>query len=241
MEPNILDWVLKEYGYEVVIEEKQNTYSNINLTKIELSNGKNNAVIVKAPRNRLTDALMAYEKENVDLHKMFGNGELFNGVYIIYDVDHTSNEDLIKAYNLHNDENDNGLLLVSSPCIEVLTDLNREQDLKIKKSFKEYKAERNTVLQSKYKCNCEEYIKNNFNEIVIYYLDKNYKELNETNIMNHPKFVIDKINKENYRSKTECTIRYFTTVLYVAIAHMKGLTKKIDNYKEVKEFFENKQ
>ena len=38
----------------------------------------------------------------------------------------------------------------------------------------------------------------------------------------------------NYR----VVYRYFTTVIYVCIAYIKGLTREIDNYNIVKDFFE---
>jgi len=239
-EPHILEKILENFGFSVTIKTKQDRYEDIIFTETELSNGKNNVVIAVAPKNRIHDALLAYERENVDLHKLFGDGELFNGIYIIYDVDHTSVDDLNKAFSIHNDESDVGLLLVSSPCIEVLTDLNRTNELNIKESFREYKKERNLALQAKEHCNSEEYMVKNFNDIVLYFLDLNKNEFNETNIMEHPKLVIDKINKENIRTNKACTFRYFTTVLYVAIAHMLGLTKEIDNYEKVRDFFKLK-
>lgn len=236
-EPNILEPILKGFGFSVTIKEKQNNYSDISFSETELSNGENNVVIAVAPRSRISHALLAYEREHIDFHKLFGNGKLFSGIYIIYDIDHTSVDDLNTAYSIHNDESDTGLLLVSSPCIEVLTDLNRTEDLNIIESFKEYKKERNLALRELEGFNCEEYIVKNFNKIALFYLNLNTAEFKETNVMEHPRLVIEKINKENIRTDKACKIRYFTTVLYVAIAHMTGLAKNTSNCEEVKRFF----
>ena len=64
--------------------------------------------------------------------------------------------------------------------------------------------------------------------------------------MEHPRLVVDKINKMNdrinYKNEkgkiiTECFYRYFTTVIYVFIAYINGLTIQIDNYDIVYNFF----
>ena len=55
--------------------------------------------------------------------------------------------------------------------------------------------------------------------------------------MEHPYSIIKKINSENIRNKDEVIYRYFTTVVYVAIANIHGLTKMIDNYDNVRKFF----
>ena len=51
---------------------------------------------------------------------------------------------------------------------------------------------------------------------------------------------MDQINRMNVRNEDGSALyRYFTTVVYVAIAYMKGLTSRIDNYKDVRNFFES--
>lgn len=64
----------------------------------------------------------------------------------------------------------------------------------------------------------------------------NRYEFDELNILEHPGLVIEKINKENFRSEDQVIYRYFTTVLYVALAYICGKTKQIENYLEVREF-----
>jgi len=60
--------------------------------------------------------------------------------------------------------------------------------------------------------------------------------------MEHPQFVLKKINELNEREdiSSDCHpvyYRYFTTVIYVCVAYIKGLTKEIDNVDLIKEFF----
>lgn len=70
-------------------------------------------------------------------------------------------------------------------------------------------------------------------------------ESNSKNVMEHPSFVLDKINELNDREfysldDQPVRYRYFTTVLYVCIAYINGLTKQIENVDEIKGFFEKK-
>lgn len=146
-------------------------------------------------------------------------------------------------FNKFNNESD-GLLLLSSPCIEVLADT--EIDIKRELRFnhlKEYKKELNKYHNSLGNENSVNYIINNFESIMLHFLEMNKKEFNENNIMEHPKLIKDKINIENERinckNKEESYVifRYFTTVLYVAIAYANRLTSEIDNYELVYSFF----
>ena len=66
-----------------------------------------------------------------------------------------------------------------------------------------------------------------------------YAEFHDDNVIEHPHLVVDRINQMNVRNDDGSALyRYFTTVVYVAIAYMKGLTAKVDNYKTVRDFFE---
>lgn len=63
--------------------------------------------------------------------------------------------------------------------------------------------------------------------------------------MNHPKLIVDKVNKMNIRNNykslgkyhTEFKFRYFTTCIYVFVAFIFGLTIEENNYNKVLEFF----
>ena len=168
---------------------------------------------------------------------------------MIFDIDHNDKQDVEDMFKMFQDEY-SGLLLVSSPCIEVLCDL----DNKIigKKKFydlsKEYKGCLNSFFDKNYHCNVWEHISNNFFELLLKALEKNYNDFKEKNIMEHPHLVIEKINEKNIRKNyksgdktiTECYFEYFTTVVYVFIAFIFGLTNEINNYSKVKDFFESK-
>ena len=64
--------------------------------------------------------------------------------------------------------------------------------------------------------------------------------------MEHPRLIIDKINELNERVNLQdkessyVIYRYFSTVIYMAIASALSLTKEVDNFDIVKSFFLSK-
>lgn len=240
-EHKILGTIFKKYGFEVVIKPAINKdlSQNNELTIHEYSNSKDIITIVTGPHSRLKYILSTYDK-NTDNFERFLNftNQNFTATFFIYDVDHTSKEELTAVFNNLNDES-SALLLVSSPCIEIISDINRYLPIQVE-HIKLYKSERNIYCHSNYKMNNEEYIISNFERLILYYLEQNFNDFKEENIMEHPFLVINKINEENERSEETVNYRYFTTVIYVCIAFALGLTKEINNYQTVYNFFENK-
>lgn len=238
MEPDIISEVLKKYGFNIVIKDQMKEYDDIEVNVNELSNSKNNIVIVQAFKNRLSDLLKTYRKDNVDLDMLYGkNASYFAGIFLLFDVDHTSKEDLIEISNIHNDETDKGLLLLSSPCIEIMVEPKRSEIIRVS-HLKEYKHYINQYVNDglKYGSSAKQYIIDNFEELALAFLEKNVKEFNSYNIMEHPMLIVKKINELNERTEELVVYRYFTTVIYVVLAYICGFTKEIDNYQIVKDF-----
>ncbi len=252
-EKELFNNIFLRYGYEVrVIDESIRIPINddyIEFLTTELNSEKNNVIIAQGPKTKIDDFVKLFNNQTMDFSRFFNKcPDYFGGVFLIYDVDHNSNESVNSMFDKFNDES-TGLLLLSSPCIEVLGDCDHQEENKelIVSSLKKYKA----VLNNKYNlsnsryANIFDYIVNNFENCVLYFLNKNTIDFNNKNVLEHPELVKDKINSSNIRKTTiddkECSIfRYFTTVLYVSIAYIKGLTKEIDNYEIVKKFFESK-
>ncbi len=235
-EPTIFESIFLRYGFTV------NTGPQIPLNhfrKEEYFINDSQINIFQGPRNRIGEMLKKYKDNSTDLQKIFKEcGEICAGIFIIYDVDHTSNQDLKAFSDLFSDELE-GLLLVSSPCIEVMSDINRTEPLECI-HLKEYKSTLNKKFNKPHKSTMQ-YIINNFESLSIEIIDKNVKELHSSNVMEHPHLIIDLINKNNIRyddpDNKSVVYRYFTTVVYVAVAYILGLTKEIDNAEIVKDFF----
>ena len=262
-EPTIFERVLPKYGFIVEnlmnvstskINDENNTFEEsiysdrgnlINgFKRIEYKHNNDRVVIIQGNRNRIKDLFFKKEdlKEEVYYErKVLGTREKFSLIFIVYDIDHSSYENLIYAFNRFSDERDNGLLILSCPCIEALAEVNYDRIFE-GSSFKAYKAILNVFHEKNNKMNALDYIVNNFNKIMINYLDKNCKEFDEHNIMEHPKKIIEFDRKYNMRTGSTkddfyLYIRYYSTVIYVIIATIKKLTVEIDNYKVVRDFF----
>lgn len=239
--------VITRYGFNVYNKlEDILTEDFGEFTKEEYKNNiQDSVVVIQGPRSRLDHLLLYYKDNEFSLEKIFHlDMNSFQGIFLLYDVDHVSNEDLSEAFEKFNDESE-GLLLVSSPCIEVLADVCTNRGETKFNHLKEYKALINVELEKKYKCNCTKYIIEHFDELALFYLEKNTNDFKENNVMEHPKLVIDKINKLNDRvngpdeENTYVIYRYFTTVVYVLIACLKKLNVQIDNAVLLKAFFKS--
>ena len=246
-EPCILKAVLERWGYNAIktkriLELQEFNHSfDLSFDETKLTNAKDNVVIAQAPRNRLHDLVVLYKKHHIDLDKLFGAGEniLFSGIFVIFDVDHTNASDLKEAFAFHCDETSSGLLLVSSPCIEIISEPKRKDTLSVC-HLGEYKSTRNVHCHNVHKKDVTQYIADNFEALALEFLEKNLRDFKEPNVMEHPRLVIEAINKHNIRNVESVVYRYFTTVVYVALAYISGATKEIDNYCIVKDLLEKK-
>ena len=88
--------------------------------------------------------------------------EPFSGVFLIYDVDHNDEDDINKMFKKYNDETDEGLLLLNSPCFETITGSHELIYNKEIGHLTEYKTELNKSFSEKHNCSACEFIKNNF-------------------------------------------------------------------------------
>ncbi len=243
METSIFSNIFQKYGFSVkecgVL--KIDDENSLDLEQFNSVDSSDNIYIIQGPRNRIRDWLKLFNKRESDFDRLFHKLDTyFAGIFIIYDVDHTLKNELSEMFEKYNDET-TGMLLLSSPCIEVLGDINRAEPLKVD-HLEEYKKEQNKKHEANDKKHTREYIIENFEKLVCYYLDKNVTESGDKNIMNHPEFVMKKVNELNDRtliSDKEIPVyyRYFTTVVYVCIAYIKGLTKEFENSDKVKSFF----
>lgn len=244
-EPSIFGDVFRRYGFDCNVSDKKLFVDDVGLFDEYLykASDKSVVVIVEGPRNRIHDFLKFLSDEYVSLEKAlsFTLG-YFQKVFLLYDVDHNDCDDVIKMFSYFGDES-SGMLLLSSPCIEVLGDYDIQREPTKFFHLGEYKKEINLQHNGQ----TLNYIKDNFESIMLYFLAKNRSDFDEPNIMEHPRLIVDWINRLNERvnlsdkEKSYVVYRYYSTVVYVAIASAKSLTKEIDNYESVRLFFESER
>ena len=247
-EPTILEEILTKYGFQVQ-RKQQVQIDGEDLTwdfsATELTEGRGNVVIAQGPRNRIRDFLLLVERKQAEVERYFsGLCQRFAGIFLVYDVDHTLKEDLERMYKAYRDET-TGLLILSSPCIEILSEPNRVEKIAVD-HLETYKSERKEWANRTYGLSIEQYILAHFEELVLYYLKKNCAESGSNNVMEHPDFVLEQINELNERKfeSNDClpvVYRSFTTTLYVCLAYILGLTKEMENAQRVIEFFEGQR
>lgn len=239
-EPDILLDVLKNYGIKAVNIGPINVETIGNFDLYKFDDNKDLIVIAAGPRNRIHDFLMLIKKKDLIIERFFNfSYASFHSIFLIYDVDHNDCDDVEEMFSYFCDES-KGMLLLNSPCLEVLADYDRDRKLLECHRLTEYK----TLINNYYNGQTKNHIKQNFNQIMIYFLKKNVEDFKEENVMEHPHLVLEKVNKLNERVNMKdkklsyVRYRYFTTVLYVAIANALNLTREIKNYRAILNFFE---
>lgn len=237
-EQSILSYVLPKYGFNPITVEKK-LCEDIDFTYYNYTDDKDNIFVVEGPKNRIKDVVKDLKETEDDFFRNFVSPKMkFAGIFLIYDVDHNSNDEIATAFKKFNDES-TGLLLLNSPCIEVLGDTqNEEFECKLLTEYKKHLSR----LHSKNKISTLEYIKMNFTDIMIKYLKKNYEDFSNENeeweagmVTTHPEYLIKLNEKKNVRTGNNkddfyCLIRYYSTVIYVILAFAKGFSGKLNSY-----------
>lgn len=246
-EVKVISSVFQRYGFKTLITPKIrfDSIEDFKIDQLRDETGKT-IYIAQSAQSRIHDIVAKFNKNTDSIERFFHLNQFdFRGIFLLFDVDHNDKEDLSAMFRQFDDESE-GLLLISSPCFEVLAD--EEAIPGTEKAFhsftKEYKAPLNRHHQDAHGCNSMEYIQRNFEPLALRFLDYNQREFNSNNVMEHPSLVIDKINELNERRNwiedgnnlSECIYRYYTTVIYVLLAFVFGLTVEIDNCSKVRDF-----
>lgn len=243
-EKNIFGDIFEDYGFKTIIsDEILNIDGCGQFDKAQYGLLNNTITIIQGPRNRIHDFLKIYSDKNIDIEKVFSyEYAFFSAIFLIYDVDHNDCDDVETMFKHFNDET-RGLLLLSSPCIEVIADYRKDRTEEKYNHIREYKADINA-----HHCGAtRDFVRKNFNSLMLYFLNENFKEFNEPNIMEHPALIVNKINKLNERINCKnpedsyVIYRYFSTVIYVAVAYANKLTIQQDNFSIVNKFFMSKE
>ena len=127
-EQNIFGHIFSKYGFNAIISNQKMDILGIGqFEKFEYQLNKNIIVIIQGPRNRIHDFLKLYDENEMSIEKIFSYSyAFFSGIFLIYDVDHNDCEDIELMYKRFSDES-SGMLLLSSPCIEVIADFDRNR------------------------------------------------------------------------------------------------------------------
>ena len=176
-EKNIFQNVLEKYGFNVIdVKEKLDVENVGQLESLEFSNERKNVIMIQGPKNRIHDFLKMYNEKEDSIEKAFSlSSTKFNGIFLMYDVDHNDQTDIEEMFAKFQDES-SGMLLLSSPCIEVLGEYDFHQEARFN-HLREYKSRLNTKYNIEGYNSVEDYIIKNFDEVCIKFLDLNFGRL----------------------------------------------------------------
>ena len=240
-EPKLFETVFSRYGFKIEKHPRPKTFNDDIIDQFSetlIGNDKNVIHIMQAPNNCIEGFLHQAIREKWDLAKAFGKDtDFFAGKFIVFDVDHAPNEELKSMMDIYCDETDQGLLIISSPCLEIISEPERKDPIKVT-HLKEYKKQRNIYLDNNVmvRKNAMDYIIENFETLISIFLESNTVLFSEENTMEHPRLAVEEVNKRNIRQKSGVCYTYFTSVIYVIVGYVMGLTKQINNSESIKEF-----
>lgn len=133
--------ILPNYSVSFTQYKGQQT---IKFTNIKEANDE--IFVIKPKHNRLSQIVEDYKKENGDIFAFqmyfdqYVDPDFFEKIFFIFDVDYTSDVDLSFALEHFNDEYSSGFLIISSPCIEAMTDTKKTYCIETEKHISdEYK------------------------------------------------------------------------------------------------------
>ena len=252
MECEVLEYGLSTYGFQVndnlIKDYKLDDYSNMFTVKC-LENKDKQFVILQSNQSRIKDFINTIDKESSDISRLLV-GKDFVSIFLIFDIDHNTKEEIDASFNKFN-EPSTGLLILSSPCFEVIAPYSNDKQYE-GISFKKFKTSKSTYYSDNFHISTKDYIKYSFNELLIHHLKNNkdkydIEELQETNdITYHPEYIIILSNKYNIREGSDelsykVNYTYFSSILYVVLLYLFDFARYSDSYTKLLNFLINKQ
>lgn len=240
-EPTIFKYIFEKYGYKFI---NMNTDENWDAYKVEIDSHKT-IYLVQGNKNRLNEFLDEYSPYDT-LSQKYGIDDVVALNYIIYDFDYVNLEKMSELRKKFTSPQE-GEMLLSNPCIEVIA----ENDFNYKHighSHSYKKRLKKLITDSKYQPRAgiqliDSYICDNFEDFMIRHIKRNCDFFKTANVIEHPDKLIDYVMSTNIpnEDKELYEFHYLSTVIYVAIAELEGLTKQFDNANKVIDYFENKK
>lgn len=160
------------YGFKVnkglIKDYKLDSYSKDFTVKC-LETRDKQFVILQSIKSRIKDLVIEMDNENNEISRLLIRDN-FVSIFLIFDIDHNTAHEIDSAFNRFKDASE-GLLILSSPCFEAIVPYSKKSNY-ISHSFKEYKQIKKEYCTKNYHISVEDYIKYNFNELLIHHLKK---------------------------------------------------------------------
>lgn len=252
MECEVLEYGLATYGFQVndnlIKDYRLYDYSNKFSVKC-LENLDKQFIILQGNKSRIKDLVDDINNESNEINRLL-IGENFVSIFLIFDIDHNTKEQIEYAFSRFNDSS-TGLLILSSPCFEVIAPYSNDLPYE-SNSFKNFKSLKSTYYSNNYHISTKDYIKYNFNELLIYHLKNNRDKYNieafqeVDDLTYHPEYIVLLSNKYNIREGSDelsykVNYTYFSSILYVVLLYLFDFARYTDSYTKLLDFLINKQ
>ncbi len=212
-------------GFTVIESTKNGDFTHI--TNVL---GDNVVYLIPGPKSKIQSVLETFDVNTMDLSLFFGISETIPLNYIVYDVDITNYErfsSIIPNFCTPQE----GLVLLSNPCIEVIAD---EEYLIHNDKPSLYKGVVRQQVLSKNKMNQNDsllsYIINNVLDLFIEQIKRNIVFFSSNDVIDHVLSSYSKIgtNQFSFNPNSYSYTKLFT-VIYVVLADIFDVSRELDN------------
>jgi len=217
--------VFKLLDFKIVEETRGSNFEKYKLTK-----DKKVVYLIPGEKTELLAMLRVFDKNSMDLSLHYKIKEEVALNFIVYDGDANVGEEFHNLLNKFNTPED-GMVLISNPCIEVLADNKFYEHIGAPRLYKE--KVRQQLIKDKLVRHGERlinYIIENIIKLFIKHIERNEIIFNSSDVMEH---VIEsyKLLKDNTIDADQSIYeyKYLVTVVYVAVACVLSLTRYKDN------------
>ncbi len=221
-EIEIFKSLFMQLGYEIVSRTK-----NGNFQHIVYDDNKSRLYLVPGKHPQVTSELA--NLENIDIHKLYCINEKYVAyTFIVYDFDSAKGNYLLDKYKNKFNSEDEGLLIVSSPCIESIVDTrtsSRDYNDKPSKYKDDVLTLNNIVLDNN--SNIIDYINKNIFDLLIKQLEYNASTFETKDIFEHINCAYKKAEDNNVDINTgNYDYKAIFTLLYVIVAFARDILPK---------------
>ncbi len=225
-EISIINNLFEKLGYIVETEKRHGSF-NVSTFKLY----DKYIFLIPGPKPQVSSVIKEFDSTTEDLKNYFGLTNIDIGlIFIVYDVDDANNTNVINFYKKYNNSQE-GLLILSNPCLEVIADDTFNEYSGVPRLYKE--IVRNQIkIRKKLKSFSEndliQYINENIFSLLKLHLNRNIRKYGSKNVLEH----IDECQKDilqNIISQNSYYYKKIFTTIYVIIAEIFGITKQIEN------------
>lgn len=234
-EKKVITRLFSLIGYEVIAENRLGNFDKYKLIK------QNNVVyLIPGPKNDINSMMIEFDRTKDDLSKYFKIDEVVAENYLIYDID-TANIDVFNSMISKFNNPQEGMVVLSNPCIEVLADHEKKDYCSKPRDYKKHITKRLLDLNHRdVNESLESYIINNIISLLKKELNDNELLFGSNDIYDHVELSYKIIGDNSYQIEDEIYLyKNLFSVLYIVLSGVFKLYKYEDNSIELRKILKS--